>query len=222
MAALASRPRPQHQSGHTLVQTLVGLALSMWVVCAAFAVFAWVQHSHRQLQIQSDAQLRSSTVMQLLLQRVQRAGAPELVLDSKGKAALLPLPDSLQGTDHSLSLTHAISLTPADCQGHQASSWSWLMDDFMLSPRQELVCKDSWRGDTSYQALVDGVDSLQFRYAQAIPGTTPQLQWLKAEQVRDWNAVLGVAAVVQVKASAAEPSASLSWRGVATMRHQSP
>lgn len=220
------------QSGHTLAQTLVGMALSMLVVGAALALFTWLQASHRQLQAQADAHGRLNTALNLLRERVQRGAAPELVFDSKGKAALSPPPMDLQGSDNSLSVPQVRSLTPADCQGHQASDWYWLMDDFWLSTRQELVCKDSWRDASAYQALVDGVTALQFRYAQVLPGTPMQMQWLRADQVSDWQAVTAIASCIQVQSDGATLAATsspctpvgkgLAWRGVAVMRHQKP
>lgn len=220
------------QGGHTLAQTLVGMALSMAVVCAAWSAMAWVQSSHLHMQAQADAQGRLRLALQWLRERVQRSGAVELSFDSKGKAAFAPLPEVLQGSDRELMLPHARSLTPADCQGHQASDWTWLMDDFMLNTRQELVCKDSWRDVSSYQALVDGVSGLQFQYAQAFAGNPPSMQWLSADQVSDWRAVRGVAICMQVQVGSALPRSpavacgttnqGLSWRGVAAVRHPSP
>lgn len=220
------------QGGHTLAQTLVGMALSMLVVAAGFALFAWLQNSHHQLQTQADAHGRLNTALNLLRERIQRGAAPELVFDSQGNAAWASAPDNLPSSNSTLSLTHARGLTPADCQGHQASTWFWLIDDFKLSTRQELVCKDSWRSNSTYQALVDGVTALQFRYAQALPGDTGLMQWLSAEQVSDWRAVVGVASCVQVQTAAASlrtaslpcipQGKGLAWRGVAAMRHNRP
>jgi hypothetical protein len=170
--------------------------------------------------------------LQVLRERVQRAGAPALGFDAKGKAAFESIPDAMQGSDSGLLLTHDIRLTPADCQGHEASDGLWLMDDFALSNRHEWVCKDGWRDNTSYQSLVDGVSSVQFRYAQVQAGQTRLLQWLPAEAVTDWNAVQGLAVCIQVQTWGATPLApsrpcaagttGLAWRSVATRRHAMP
>ena len=220
------------QCGHTLVQTLVGMALSLWVVAGALAAFAALQAGHHQLQTQADAHERLRSSLQLLRERVQRSGAPELVLDSKGKAALAWLPDGLQGSNNGLTLEHARSLTPADCQGHEASDWSWLMDDFMLNTRLELVCKDSWRDNSTYQSLVDGVAAVQFLYAEQLSANPIMMQWRSADQVSDWAAVQGVTSCLQVQETAATPWPSsapcatgvrgLAWRGVSVLRHHPP
>ena len=224
----------KHQQGHSLAQSLLGLLLSMLVVMAAFASFGWVQSSHQQLQAQADAQQRLKTILQLLRERVQRAGAPELLL-VKGKARIDTLDNALSGTDDTLSLMHPRSITPADCQGHEASSSWWLLDDFQLS-KQSLQCKDSWRDDASLQALVDEVRAFNLRYAQALPGSPPLLQWRRAEEVSDWNAVRGVQGGIQAMVADGPPLAAsaacssdssaatsdLAWRGVAVFRHHTP
>jgi Tfp pilus assembly protein PilW len=224
----------KHQQGHSLAQSLLGLLLSMLVVMAAFASFGWVQSSHQQLHAQTDAQQRLKTILQLLRERVQRAGAPELLL-VKGKARIDTLDNALSGTDDTLSLMHPRSITPADCQGHEASSSWWLLDDFQLS-KQALQCKDSWRDDASLQALVDEVRAFNLRYAQALPGNPPLLQWRRAEEVSDWNAVRGVQVCIQAMVANGPPLAAsaacssnssaatsdLAWRGVAVFRHHTP
>lgn len=230
---MAAVNRPHRlQSGHTLAHTLVGMAVSMLVVAAGFALFAWLQNSHRELHTQADVHGRLNTALNLLRERIQRGAAPELSFDSQGNATWVSLPDALRNSNSTLSVTHSRKLTPADCQGHLASTSLWSIDDFKLSTRQELVCKDSWRSNSSYQALVDGVTALQFRYAQALPGDTGLMQWLNADQVSDWHAVVGVASCVQVQSAGVNLQAAslpctpqskgLAWRGVAAMRHNQP
>jgi type II secretory pathway component PulJ len=220
------------QQGHSLAQSLLGLLLSMLVVLAAFTAFGWVQSSHRQMQAQIDVHQRLKTGLQLLRERVQRAGAPELFL-AKGKVRVELLDNALEGTSQSLSLMHPRSLTPADCQGHQASVSWWLLDDFELN-KKELSCKDSWRDDSTLQGLVEGVNEIEFLYAQAVPGSPAQLQWQHAEDVSNWNTIRGVQVCIQASqtygtglsdnsacASSSPTSSTRSWRGVAVFRHHS-
>ena len=110
------------QQGHTLVQSLVGMVLSMWVIMAAFAAFAWVQSNHQHMQARADMQERLHTALSLLQERVARAGAPALQFEVQNKVILLSPTHSLQGGDKTLSLMHHSSLSPSDCQGHQAST----------------------------------------------------------------------------------------------------
>ena len=224
------------QQGHTLVQSLVGMVLSMWVIMAAFAAFSWVQSNHQHMQARTDMQGRLHTALSLLQERVARAGAPALQFDAQNKVSLLSPTHSLQGSDHTLSLMHHSSLSPSDCQGHQASTLPWIQDDFKRSTRNELSCKDSFRSNTSYQALVDNIDQVGFLYAEMLPGAELRMQWRSANSISNWQAVRGVQTCFQTKlaglgAVPASPSCSsglplspplLSWRGVAFLRHTKP
>ena len=224
------KPRKIRQHGHSLVQSLLGLMLSMLVLMAAFAAFGWMQSSHRQLQTQAEVQQRLRTALQLLRLRVQRAGAPGLDTDSTGKFKYDNLSKALFGTNNSLSLVHLPSLTPADCLGHESSFMTTIEDYFSFS-KQTLVCKDTAPIDSLTQSLVEGLDGMSFLYAQALPG--PALQWRTADKVTVWSAVRGVQICLQAQAvGILVPSSStcisglnspsVSWRGVAAFRHFVP
>ena len=227
------KPRKNLQRGHSLVQSLLGLMLSMLVLMAAFAAFGWVQSSHRQLQTQAEVQQRLRTALMFLRLRVHRAGAPGLGVDSTGKFKYELPPQALLGTNTSLSLVHLSSLTPADCQGHEATYFSTIEDLFELA-KPALKCKDAARDDTLAQELVDGLSGMSLLYAQALPGTTPQLQWLSADKVTLWRAVRGVQICLQADArgnpvprsqacsTSSSNTPSLAWRGVAAWRHFNP
>lgn len=230
------RQLPKSQQGHTLVQSLVGMVLSMWVIMAAFAAFAWVQSNHQHMQARADMQERLHTALSVLQERVARAGAPALQFEAQNKVILLSPTHSLQGGDKTLSLMHHSSLSPSDCQGHQASTLQWIQDDFKRSTRNELSCKDSLRSNTTYQALVDNIDQVGFVYAEILPEDEPRMQWRGAASVSNWQAVRGVQTCLQTKLAglgAVPASAScsnglplsppaLTWRGVAFLRHAKP
>ncbi len=224
--------KPCRQAGHTLVQSMLGMLLCSLVLMAAFAVFAWVKASHAQLRLQADLHTRLNTVLGVLRERVQRAGAPALQLNKQSQAWVATTNVSLAGSDTQLSLLHLRSLTPADCQGHQASSEAWLKDDFKRSTKHEFTCKDSLRDNASYQALVDAIQTLHFLYAQALPGNPSLMQWRSAAQVTDWQAVRGIQVCVQNQLQASLPaplsepcggksnlSKAVAWRGVASLFH---
>jgi uncharacterized membrane protein len=224
------------QHGHTLVESLAGMVLSLWVIMAAFAAFAWVQSNHQHMQARADMQERLHTALSLLQERVARAGAPALQFDAQNKAELLSPTFSVQGVGSTLSLMHHSSLSPSDCQGHQASTLAWIQDEFKRSTRNELSCKDSFRSNTNYQALVDNIDQVGFLYAEILPGAEPRMQWRNANAVANWQGVRGVQTCLQTKlpglgalpasssCSSGQPlnSPSLSWQGVAFLRHAKP
>jgi len=224
------------QYGHTLVESLVGMVLSMWVIMAAFAAFAWVQSNHQHMLARADLQERLHAALSLLQDRVARAGAPVMQFNAQNKAKLLSPTFSMQGVGSTLSLLHHSSLSPSDCQGHQASTLPWIQDEFRLSTRNELSCKDSLRSVTTYQALVDNIDQVGFLYAEMLPGTELRMQWRNANAVSNWQGVRGVQTCLQTRlpdlsAVPASPSCSsglplrppsLSWQGVAFLRHVKP
>jgi hypothetical protein len=224
------------QQGMALLQALVGMLVSACVVTAAFAAFAWVQNNHLHLQSMADLQDRLNGALTMVQERVAKAGAPSIQWDAQGKASLLSPAAVIQGTDSNLSLTHPSLLTPADCQGHQATTGIWIQDDFKRSTKNELSCKDSLRSNTSYQALVDNISQVGFLYAQVLSGPVVQMQWRSATQVTNWQAVRGVQVCVQTKTSVAYPfkptqacnttqmlgTNALAWRGVAFLRHGNP
>jgi type II secretory pathway component PulJ len=72
---------------------MVGMSLGLMVVLAGFSAFAWIQRSQLMLQTQAETQWRLHTAMQLLRERVQRAGAPELALDTQAMAVLRRMAD---------------------------------------------------------------------------------------------------------------------------------
>jgi len=227
---------PMGQQGMALMQALAGMLVSAWVITAAFAAFAWVQNNHLHLQRMADLQGRLDGALTMIQERVAKAGAPTVQWEAQGKASLLSPSAVIQGTDSNLSLTHSSLLTPADCQGHQATTGIWIQDDFKRSSKSELICKDSLRSNTSYQALVDNISQVGFLYAQVLSGPVVQMQWRSAAQVTNWQAVRGVQVCVQTKTLVAYPfnptpacntaqmlgTNALAWRGVAFLRHGNP
>ena len=233
--------RQHKQRGQSLAQCLVGMVLSMLVVLAAFSAFAWVQRTQLMLQNQSDTQQQMHKSIQWVRERVQRAGAPELNLDNQGAAVLTRLPTNLSGSDTTVQLNQWRSLTPADCQGHEASTQTWLQDDFRRNSQRELSCKDTARSNTTYQALADQIDDMRLRYAERVSaaGTdtqSQQLQWRTASQVKDWQQIRAISLCLQVRATGttsvpntlscntqtALSNGAHAWRVVLYLQHSTP
>jgi len=228
------------QRGQGLVECMMGMTLSLLVVMSAFSAFAWIQRSQTILQSQMDTHQRMHTAIQGVRDRAQRAGAPELKLDSQGFASLAYLPLTVSGNDSQLQLMQFRSLTPADCQGHQASTQYWLQDDFRKNSSSEFTCKDSARSNSTYQALIEQVDEVRFRYAQTMntPGTpaaSQRMQWRTAAQVTDWHAIRAVQWCLQVRTNALTlttlglscnkltplKNGAMAWRSVLQFSHAS-
>ena len=229
------------QQGQGLVQCMVGMSLSLLVVMAAFSAFAWLQRNQLMLQTQADTQMRMYTAVQLIRERVQRAGAPELTTDTQGMAVFNRLPAIITGSDTSLQLNHWRSLTPADCLGHEVSTLPWLQDDFRRNSQRELSCKDTARSNSNAQTLVEYIDDVRLSYAVSsassdTPSDSQFMQWRKASQVTDWQQVRAIGLCLQIRPDAIRmATGSLScnnplalkngagaWRAVFVLNHARP
>jgi hypothetical protein len=74
-------------------------------------------------------------------------------------------------------------------------------NDYKLNTNKELSCKDLNLVGSTYQALAEGVEDFQLRYAQASPNTQT-IQWKTADQVSDMAQVLAIEVCVRVASAA--------------------
>jgi type II secretory pathway component PulJ len=230
---------PQH--GQSLAQCMVGMMLSLLVVMAAFSAFAWIQRSQALLQQQMDMYQMLHQATAKLRERAMRAGAPELWIEEPHKLVWNSLPNKVAGDDKSVQLMQWRSLTPTDCQGHEASLLSWIADDFRRNSTRGLVCKDAARTSSQYQTLIEHTDEVRFLYAQGLGSRLTDafnqpMQWLSASQVTDWNAVRAVHLCLHVRGAGvnATPAGvscytskplvhgAMAWRSVLHLTHASP
>jgi len=100
----------------------------------------------------------------------------------------------------SLTLGHWHALDATDCQGNTDSTHSThsnVRNDYKLNTNKELSCKDLNLPNSTYQALSEGVEDFQLRYAQADPGAQT-LQWKTANQVTSMSQVLAIEVCLRV------------------------
>jgi len=230
-----------HQQGQSLVQCLVGMTISLWVVMAAFSAFAWIQRNQLLLQQQMDLHQMLHMANGKLRERAMRAGAPELWVNDKGSPVLNRMTSVVSGDDKSLQLMQFRSLTPADCQGHEASSLDWTQDDFRRNSTKGFACKDAARSTASYQTLTEQTEDVRFRYAQRMGSkggltSAQSMQWLSAAEVTDWREVRAVHLCLQIRGAGvnATPTGvscrqgvplingAMAWRSVLHLPHSSP
>jgi hypothetical protein len=229
------------QQGQSLAQCMVGMMLSLLVVMAAFSAFAWMQRTQTLLQQQMDLHQMLHQATAKLRERAMRAGASELLVNEQNMPVLNGMKNSLAGDDKSLQLMQFRSLTPADCQGHEASHLAWIQDDFRRNNTRGFACKDAARSTSNYQTLVEQTDEVRFFYAQRIGSQLPDssaqpMQWLTASQVTDWDAVRAVHMCLQIRGngvsatpagvscntSAPLVNGAMAWRSVLHLSHLSP
>ena len=185
--------------GHTLPELLIGLAVSLGVVLSAVASYNIARQSWAAFDAVDALHHNARAALRNLRAHAQRAGGAKVSTAADGqRVQRTPPHDSsqpdVQGThgarSDTLSLGHWHSLSPTDCQGNHAGSDALVLNNYQLNTKKELTCKDVRLSGGSYQALAEGVEDLQVRYAQASANQT--LQWVTAAQVRDMGQVLAI------------------------------
>lgn len=209
--------------GHTLPELLIGLAISASVVLSAVASYNITRQSWAAFDAVNALHHNARAALRNLHAHALRAGGGQVSTAADGQRVQRTPPyDSsqpdLQGTEgarsDSLSLGHWHSLSPYDCQGNHTGSDALVLNTYQLNTKKELTCKDVRLSGGSYQALAEGVEDLQVRYAQA--GAHQTLQWVTAAQVRDMGQVLAVEVCMRWVSSqphATRNTASLGCQG---------
>jgi len=199
--------------GHTLPELLVGLAVSLWVVLAAVASYHISHQSWGAFDAVDALHHNARAALRNLRAQAQRAGGAQVSTTADGQHVQRTVPhDSsqpdLQGTEgarsDSVSLGHWHSLSAYDCQGNHAGSDALVLNHYQLNAKKELTCKDLRLSGSTYQALAEGVEDLQVRYAQGQANQT--LQWVTAAQVSDMRQVLAIEVCMRWVSSQPNPT----------------
>ena len=197
------------QHGYTLPELLIGLTLGLLVIAAATASYATSAHTWRAMAAADAVHANARVALRNIREQTLMAGAVYLLPSSNtdhfsvevspsedvGQAAVA----GVNGSKYveSLTLGHWHALDAVDCQGNTHSSHTSVRNDYKLNTNKELSCKDLNLVGSTYQALAEGVEDFQLRYAQATPNTQT-IQWKTADQVSDMTQVLAIEVCVQV------------------------
>jgi len=188
-----------HARGHTLPELLIGLAVSLGVVLSAVACYNISRQSWAAFDAVDALHHNARAALRNLHAQALRAGGAQLSTAADGqRVQRTALHDSsqpdLQGTEgtrtDSVSLGHWHSLSPYDCQGNHTGRDTLVLNSYQVNTKKELTCKDLRLSGSTYQALAEGVEDLQVRYAQAQANQT--VQWVTAAQVTDMRQVLAI------------------------------
>lgn len=186
--------------GHTLPELLIGLMLGLLIITAAASVYGVSQQSWTAMSAADALHANARVALRNLREQAQMLGgsyleaAPNHTVrisssEDTGQAALSGINGSK--TTENVTLGHWHALDALDCQGNSASTHSTVRNDFKLNSHKELTCKDLNLSNSTYQALAEGVEDFQVRYAQAHP-VNQTLQWLSADQVTDMSFVMAI------------------------------
>ena len=213
------------QRGYTLPELLIGMALSLLVIVAATSVYGTSKQTWSAMAAADAVHANARVALRNIREQAQMAGAAYLkpVSNSDGKFTvdLSPSEDAgqaaLAGVNgskniESLTLGHWHALDAIDCQGNTGSTHTSVRNDYKLNTNKELSCKDLNLTNSTYQALAEGVEDFQLRYAEANP-SAQTIQWKTANQVTDMTHVLAIEVCLRVASISTvhntKPNASL-------------
>lgn len=188
------------QTGLSLADWLVGQALAAMVALAAMGTWGFAQQNHTLTQEGLQQAQQMSWVWRTLGQHIRQAGAAQATQVAAGPIALstpTPMWVATDGTGtqaDSLTTAHLRSLEGRDCQGNTKGSNSTMQNRFTVNTKSELTCLDASNPSASAQALAEGIEDLQLRYAQSTTdgsGLT-RLQWVPAQAGMVSNQVMAV------------------------------
>ena len=198
------------QGGYTLPELLIGMALSLLVIAAATAAYSTSKQTWSAMAAADAVHANARVALRNIKEQAQMTGGAFLKPASNndgtftvdvssnedaGQAALA----GVNGTKYveSLTLGHWHALDAIDCQGNTSSTHTSVRSDYKLNTNKELSCKDLNLTNSTYQALAEGVEDFQLRYAEATP-STQTIQWKTANQVSDMSQVLAIEVCLRV------------------------
>jgi type IV pilus assembly protein PilW len=203
------------QQGYTLTELLIGVALGLLVIAAATATYSTSKQTWNAMAAADAVHANAGVAMRNIQEQAHMTGAAYLktnvtegnftveisLNEDAGQAALA----GVNGTKYveSLTLGHWRAVDPIDCQGNTSSnngsnnSLNSVRNDYKLNTNKELSCKDLNLTGSTYQALAEGVEDFQLRYAEANP-SAQTLQWKTANQVSDMTQVMAIKVCLRV------------------------
>jgi len=192
------------QRGFTLPELLLGMALSLLVIAAAMSAYGTSMQTWSAMAAADAVHANARVALRNIREQTHMAGAAYLKTnsDSDGKFSVevssRELMDQaavagVNGTKNieGLTLGHWHALDASDCQGNTGSIHTSVRNDYKLNTNKELSCKDLNLNSSTYQALAEGVEDFQLRFAEANP-SAQTIQWKTANQVTDMTQVLAI------------------------------
>ena len=179
--------------GYSLSELLIGLGLSSIVVAIALSVYQLCRQSWLTISATDALYQNAQVAIRAIRREAELDGAAYLLQASDNHAKLSTPYPSMGNQSEGLVLSHWVGADPFDCQGNSSASTSAMISNsFKRSSNKELTCKDTNAQGSSYQALAEGIEDLQTRFAQINPALNT-LQWVNA------SALFGSAQIVAIE-----------------------
>lgn len=200
------------QRGYTLPELVIGMALSLLVIAAATTAYGTSKQTWNAMAAADAVHANARVALRNTREQAQMAGATYLkqasnsnsdgaftvensTSEDAGQAALAGVNGNK--SVESVTLGHWHALDAIDCQGNTGSTHTSVRNDYKLNTNKELSCKDLNLTNSTYQALAEGVEDFQVRYAEANP-STQTIQWKTANQVTSMTQVLAIEVCLRV------------------------
>ena len=185
--------KTSNSKGYSLTELLIGLGLSSLVVAIALSVYQLCRQSWQTISATDALYQNAQVAIRAIRRQADLDGAAYLLSASDNHVMLSTPYPSVSNPSEGLVLSHWSGVDPFDCQGNSSASPSALISNsFKRSSNKELTCKDINTSGSSYQALAEGVEDLQTRFAQINP-VLNTLQWVNA------SALFGSAQIVAIE-----------------------
>jgi type IV pilus assembly protein PilW len=180
---LGATSNTSNSKGYSLTELLIGVGLSSLVVAIALSVYQLCHQSWLTMSATDALYQNAQVAIRAIRRQAELDGAAYLLVTSDNHA-MLSLPYfGFSNPSEGLVLSHWAGADPFDCQGNSSASPSALISNsFKRSNNKELTCKDTNVSGSSYQALAEGVEDLQTRFAQINP-VLNALQWVNATEL---------------------------------------
>ena len=207
-----------HQQGYTLPELLIGMTLGLLVIAAATSAYGTSKQTWNAMAAADAVHANARVALRNIREQAHMAGASFLIASSHSTSdqanadaidfnvEISPPEDAGQstlagvnGTKYleSLTLGHWHALDAIDCQGNTGSTHTSVRNDYKLNTNKELSCKDLNLANSTYQALAEGVEDFQVRYAEA-NASTQTIQWKTANQVAIMTQVLAIEVCLRI------------------------
>ena len=206
------------QQGYTLPELLIGMALGLLVIAAATAAYGTSKQTWNAMAAADAVHANARVALRNIREQAHMAGAAFLSASSDStsdhanadvvefnveispseEAAQVALAgvNSTQNLEN-LTLGYWHTLDAIDCQGNTGSTHTSVRNDYKLNTNKELSCKDLNLANSTYQALAEGVEDFQVRYAEA-NASTQTIQWKTANQVASMTQVLAIEVCLRI------------------------
>jgi Tfp pilus assembly protein PilW len=185
--------------GHSLPELLIGMTLGLIVIASATTAYGLSRQSWRAMAAADSVHANARVALRNIREQALMAGAGYLEISANNASisSVYPITQpavaGVNGskTVESVTLSYWHALDAIDCLGNLNSTAAVIRNDYKLNTNQELTCKDLNGPSSSYQALAEGVEDFQVRYAQA-SASAQTIQWKTANQVTAMSDVVAI------------------------------